>query len=69
MDKKTTEKQIGIGSKVRIKAKAKSWSGREIPKIVVAKPCVVFNLNGKKAVLVRDGAIVCAVDVDDLTAV
>ncbi len=61
-------KPIEVGSKVKIKAKAKSWTGQDLPKAVAGR-LTVFNLNGKKAILIRDGAIVCAVNVDDLTAV
>lgn len=65
----TSERKITTGSKVRVKAGAKTYSGGSLASFVYSRDHIVKELSGKRAVITYGGTVVAAVNVDDLTLV
>lgn len=65
----TSERKIKTGSKVRVKAGAKTYSGGSLASFVYSRDHIVKELSGKRAVITYGGTVVAAVNVDDLTLV
>lgn len=63
----TSERKITTGSKVRVKAGAKTYSGGSLASFVYSRDHIVKELSGKRAVITYGGTVVAAVNVDDLT--
>lgn len=63
------ERKITTGSKVRVKAGAKTYSGGSLASFVYSRDHIVKELSGKRAVITYGGTVVAAVNVDDLTLV
>ena len=62
-------RKITTGSKVRVKAGAKTYSGGSLASFVYSRDHIVKELSGKRAVITYGGTVVAAVNVDDLTLV
>lgn len=60
---------IKAGSKVRLKSGAKAYDGKSLASFVYNRDHIVKEVSGKRAVITYGGAIVAAVNVDDLTLV
>lgn len=60
---------IGVGSTVKIKAGAKSYTGGSLAKFVYTRKHKVKELNGNRAVVTYLGIVVAAVNVKDLILV
>lgn len=60
---------IKAGSKVRLKSGAKTYDGKSLASFVYNRDHIVKEVSGKRAVITYGGAIVAAVNVDDLTLV
>lgn len=65
----TSARKITTGSKVRVKAGAKTYSGGSLASFVYSRDHIVKELSGKRAVITYGGTVVAAVNVDDLTLV
>ena len=65
----TSAQKITAGSKVRVKAGAKTYSGGSLASFVYSRDHIVKELSGKRAVITYGGTVVAAVNVDDLTLV
>ena len=65
----TSTQKITTGSKVRVKAGAKTYSGGSLASFVYSRDHIVKELSGKRAVITYGGTVVAAVNVDDLTLV
>lgn len=65
----TSAQTIAVGSKVRVKAGAKTYSGGSLASFVYSRDHIVKELSGKRAVITYGGTVVAAVNVDDLTLV
>ena len=65
----TSAQKIMAGSKVRVKAGAKTYSGGSLASFVYSRDHIVKELSGKRAVITYGGTVVAAVNVDDLTLV
>lgn len=65
----TSERKITTGSKVRVKAGAKTYSGGSLASFVYSRDHIVKELSGKRAVITYGGTVVAAANVDDLTLV
>ena len=65
----TSARKITTGSKVRVKAGAKTYSGGNLASFVYSRDHIVKELSGKRAVITYGGTVVAAVNVDDLTLV
>ena len=65
----TSAQKITTGSKVRVKAGAKTYSGGSLASFVYSRDHIVKELSGKRAVITYGGTVVAAVNVDDLTLV
>lgn len=65
----TSTQKITAGSKVRVKAGAKTYSGGSLASFVYSRDHIVKELSGKRAVITYGGTVVAAVNVDDLTLV
>lgn len=65
----TSAQKITAGSKVRVKAGAKTYSGGSLASFVYSRDHIVMELSGKRAVITYGGTVVAAVNVDDLTLV
>ena len=65
----TSERKITTGSKVRVKAGAKTYSGGSLASFVYSRDHIVKELSGKRAVITYGGTVVAAVNIDDLTLV
>lgn len=64
-----TAGQIAVGSKVRVKSGAKTYTGGSLASFVYKRDHVVSQISGKRAVITYGGVVVAAVNVDDLTLV
>lgn len=62
----TSAQKITAGSKVRVKAGAKTYSGGNLASFVYSRDHIVKELSGKRAVITYGGTVVAAVNVDDL---
>ena len=58
-----------VGSKVRLKQGAKTYDGKSLASFVHNRDHVVKEISGDRAVITYGGAVVAAVNVDDLTLV
>ena len=65
----TSARKITTGSKVRVKAGAKTYSGGSLASFAYSRDHIVKELSGKRAVITYGGTVVAAVNVDDLTLV
>ena len=65
----TSAQKIMVGSKVRVKAGAKTYSGGSLASFVYSRDHIVKELSGKRAVITYGGTVVAAVNVDDLTLI
>lgn len=65
----TSARKITTGSKVRVKAGAKTYTGGSLASFVYSRDHIVKELSGKRAVITYGGTVVAAVNVDDLTLV
>lgn len=65
----TSAQKIMAGSKVRVKAGAKTYSGGSLASFVYSRDHIVKELSGKRAVITYGGTVVAAVNVDDLTLI
>lgn len=65
----TSAQKITEGSKVRVKAGAKTYSAGSLASFVYSRDHIVKELSGKRAVITYGGTVVAAVNVDDLTLV
>ena len=63
------QETIAVGSKVRVKNGAKTYTGGDLAPFVYARDHIVRTLAGKRAVITYGGVVVAAVNVDDLTLV
>lgn len=61
------QETIAVGSKVRVKNGAKTYTGGDLAPFVYARDHIVRTLAGKRAVITYGGVVVAAVNVDDLT--
>ena len=66
---RTSAQKIMAGSKVRVKAGAKTYSGGSLASFVYSRDHIVKELSGKRAVITYGGTVVAAVNVDDLTLI
>lgn len=65
----TSAQMIMAGSKVRVEAGAKTYSGGSLASFVYSYDHIVKELSGKRAVITYGGTVVAAVNVDDLTLI
>ena len=63
----TSAQKIMAGSKVRVKAGAKTYSGGSLASFVYSRDHIVKELSGKRAVITYGGVVVAAVKLSDLT--
>lgn len=61
--------EIKAGSKVRVKSGAKTYTGGSLASFVYTRDHIVKEISGKRAVITYGGAVVAAVNIDDLTLI
>lgn len=61
--------EIKVGSNVKIKTGAKTYTGGKLASFVYSRVHVVKELDGDRAVITYKGTVVCAIHVDNLTLV
>jgi len=65
----STNKKIAVGSTVRVKQGAKTYTGGSLASFVYSRDHKVSELSGDRAVITYNGTVVAAVRLSDLTAV
>ena len=62
-------KEIKVGSKVKVKSGAKTYTGGGLASYVYTRTHVVKQLSGNRAVITYNGVVVCAIHKDNLILV
>ena len=69
LTKSNTGKEVKVGSKVRVKEGAKTFTGGDLASFVYKRDHIVKEINGDRVVITYNGSVVAAVRKADLTVI